>query len=152
MAFHLSPSTDREQPARRRRARTRPEVAEETSPQQGKTILIVDDEPSIVALVSTTLRKNGYRVLEAADGPTALACAAQYPDAIDLLLSDVRMPGLAGTEVCRRLEQERPNIKCMLMSGYADGVEIRSWVFLPKPFTAPELLRRVREALEPACA
>ena len=124
-----------------------------------ETVLIVDDEPVIVMLIAAALRKSGYIALEAPDGAAALEIAARHPGPIGLLLTDVRMPGLPGPELCRRLRQRRPEIRCLLMSGYPEG-EAGGEAFLPKPFRIPDLLQRVREALgtaqgqpaEPACS
>lgn len=111
------------------------------------TVLIADDEVGIVALVATVLRQDGFVVLEAKDGIAALQLAAQHPGPIDLLISDVRMPGLTGTELCERLRRERPETRCLLMSGYAEGIEALDVAFLAKPFRLPELRQRVREVL-----
>jgi two-component system cell cycle sensor histidine kinase/response regulator CckA len=112
------------------------------------TILIADDEPGILKLVAIVLRRSGYVVLEAADGLEALQLAAQHPGPIDLLLTDVCMPGLLGPEVCERLRPQRPETRYLLMSGYPEGIEASGLACLAKPFGIPELLQSVRERLD----
>ena len=114
-----------------------------------ETVLIVDDEPGILELVAAALRNSGYLVLKAPDGEAALEIAAQHPGPIDLLLTDVRMPGLPGPEICLRLQQRRPGTRYLLMSGYPDG-EVRGMAFLPKPFRVLDLLQSVRRVLDGA--
>ena len=112
------------------------------------TVLVVDDEPSILKFVAAALRNSGYVVLQAADGVTALELAAQHQGPIDVLLTDVRMPGLLGPEVCKRLRQQHPETHCLLMSGYPDGVDVSGVAFLEKPFRIPDLLQSVRQVLD----
>lgn len=112
------------------------------------TVLIADDEPCVRMVVATALRNNGYEVMEAGDGMTALQLAAQHAGPIDLLLTDVRMPGLQGPEVCALLRRQRPETRFLLMSGYPDGLEENSGTaFVAKPFRIPELLQCVQHVL-----
>ncbi|MFZ2491881.1 MAG: response regulator [Thermoanaerobaculia bacterium] len=120
-----------------------------------ETILVVEDDPLVRHLVSTTLKTNGYSVLQARDGSEALEVARTSP-AIDLLLSDVVMPTINGVEVARTLAGSRPAMRVVLMSGYAQdtldsyGVNAPEKVTLHKPFTEDRLLTVVRGALGPA--
>jgi PAS domain S-box-containing protein len=119
-----------------------------------ETILLVEDEPSVRQLTYKILVENGYTVLMAADGQEALKLSERYADPIDLLLTDVVMPGgLSGRDLAKRLILQRPQTKTLYMSGYTDDAIVHHGVlepglaFLPKPFTSAELTHRVREAL-----
>jgi DNA-binding response OmpR family regulator len=100
------------------------------------------------------LLAHGFSVIEAANGEQALAQAAAYPGRIDLLLTDVVMPGIGGADLARRLRQERPGLRILFMTGYSveavanHGVLAPGSTLLQKPFTVDELVRRVREALD----
>src|SRR5579863_8544168 len=113
-----------------------------------KPILLVDDDPSIVTLVSAILEMNGYDVVSASNGAQALNIA-QKDERIGLVLSDVVMPGMTGVQLCECLKALRPNLKCILMSGYDMGLMGPDWgaYFLPKPFVPRDLLGKVREVL-----
>ncbi len=117
------------------------------------TVLVVEDEPGVRKLVVRTLSRHGYKVLEAGTGKDALAVVAQAGDELRLLISDVVMPVMNGPEMARRLKETRPDLKVMYMSGYAGEMMTRGGVLeentpvLGKPFTALELLQRVRELL-----
>jgi CheY-like chemotaxis protein len=82
------------------------------------TILVVDDEVSLRQLIVRQLRRDGYYVLEAGYGMEALAVARTSPDPIDLVLSDIRMPGMLGTTLARRLVAEYPDVRVVLMSAH----------------------------------
>ncbi len=122
----------------------------------GRTVLLVEDEPVLRALVEDVLRAHGYRVLVASDGPAALRLAEQTADRIDLLLSDVVMPGLGGRELAERLRRDRPDLAVLFMSGYTEDavlrqdVEAEAETLLRKPFSPAVLLGRVRAALDKA--
>uniref|UniRef100_Q01TA5 Response regulator receiver protein n=1 Tax=Solibacter usitatus (strain Ellin6076) TaxID=234267 RepID=Q01TA5_SOLUE len=118
-------------------------------------ILVADDEPSVRNVVTTLLLDAGYFVLSAADGHEGLELSRRYNGAIDLLITDVNMPRMNGTNLCGHLIEERPGIKVLMMSG-ADMREIVSqnatMPFLPKPFDGKTLKARVREILAaPVC-
>jgi PAS domain S-box-containing protein len=121
-----------------------------------ETILVAEDEDPVRHLIRDVLRTHGYQVLMAADGREALAIAAQHPGPIDLVMSDVVMPGISGLEVIERLAQLRPRARVILISGYADeaiaayGVMDPSITLINKPFQLHELTQRVREVLDTA--
>jgi two-component system, cell cycle sensor histidine kinase and response regulator CckA len=118
-----------------------------------ETVLLVEDEESVRQLVRETLQSKGYRVLEAGNGDSGLAAAAQYDGTIDLVISDVVMPGMGGRELVQRLLESRPAIKVLYLSGYtedaivSDGTDESDKTFLQKPFTLQNLSRTVRDVL-----
>ena len=85
-----------------------------------ETILLVDDEQSVRAIVLKILRRARYNVLEAENGEAALRIAASYPGKIDLVVTDMFMPGLRGPEVVQKIAPTRPGLRALFMSGYAD--------------------------------
>ena len=113
-------------------------------------ILVADDEPLLRNLVTLLLQNAGYFVLSAADGREGLELSRQFDGAIDLLITDVNMPRMNGTDLRGHLMEERPGIKVLTMSG-ADMREIVSQYanlpFLPKPFDGETLKARVQELL-----
>src|SRR5579872_1548509 len=113
-------------------------------------ILVADDEPLVRNLVTLLMQDEGYFVLSAADGHEGLELSRKYPGKIDLLITDVDMPRMNGTNLCGHLMEERPGIKVLVMSG-ADITEIVSYnanlPFLPKPFDGQTLKARVRHIL-----
>ena len=120
-----------------------------------ETVLLVEDEDSVRQLVRETLESRGYRVLEAANGQAALTVAANHPDSIHLVITDVVMPGLNGHELVQQLLPARPAIKILYLSGYAQDAFTTALApeaqktFLQKPFTLQSLARKVREILGP---
>jgi nitrogen-specific signal transduction histidine kinase len=121
-----------------------------------ETILLVEDEDAVRTLAGRMLRRKGYRVLDARHGGEALEILGAYLGRVDLVLTDIVMPGMGGTELARRVREMRPNVPLLFMSGYSHGeIEQRGGfapdeAFLQKPFTADELARQVREVLEAA--
>ena len=118
-----------------------------------ETVLLVEDEESVRALMRETLTNKGYRVIEAENGEAGLAVASQHDGTIDLVISDVVMPGMGGHEMVKRLTQTRPATKVLYLSGYtedtvvSEGGEEGGTAFLQKPFTLLHLSRKVREIL-----
>ena len=118
-----------------------------------ETILLVEDSDPLRDIASRVLERRGYTLLEASDGETALAIAAQHSGKIDLLLTDVVMPEMNGRQLAERLTALRPALKVLYMSGYAGdavtrrGVIERGMAYLQKPFTPDALARKVREVL-----
>jgi CheY-like chemotaxis protein len=119
-----------------------------------ETILLVEDEPSVRELARRILHSRGYNVLVAMDGPSAIEMVEHSQQHIDLLLTDVIMPGLNGQDVAERVRALRPDIRVLFMSGYneeavlRDGVLAAGAAFLEKPFSPSELLNRVRRILQ----
>jgi PAS domain S-box-containing protein len=119
-----------------------------------ETILVVEDEDAVRAVAREALRRQGYRVLEAANAEAALVVAAGFAGHIGLLLTDVVMPGLSGRALADRLAALRPRTRVLYMSGYTDDAIVQHGVlepglsFLQKPFTPDVLAQRVREELD----
>ncbi|MDX6517806.1 MAG: hypothetical protein QOF50_652 [Gaiellaceae bacterium] len=124
----------------------------------GETILLVEDDPQVRAVVGKMLESLDYRVLPAGDGEDALALAEAFNGPIDLLVSDLVMPGLGGRQVAERLRESSPDTAVLYMSGYSDEAVVRRGVvdsnasFLKKPFATIDLARRVREMLDERAA
>jgi two-component system cell cycle sensor histidine kinase/response regulator CckA len=121
---------------------------------RGETLLVVEDEAALRDVAGRILSGAGYRVLSAECGPEALALAARHEGAIDLLVSDVIMPGMLGKDLAERLCIERPDTRVLYMSGYAQpvlhthGTLDPGVALLEKPFTATDLLSAVRKRLD----
>jgi PAS domain S-box-containing protein len=119
-----------------------------------EVLLLVEDDAAVRGLSRRVLAAHGYRVLEATDGPDALRVGAEHAGVIDLLVTDVIMPGLSGREVADRLTRQRPGLRVLFVSGYTDDTLAPHRVlgvdgaFLPKPFTPDMLARKVRELLD----
>ncbi len=116
-------------------------------------ILVADDAVLIRNLVTLLMQQEGYFVISAADGHEGLELSRHYPGSIDLVITDVQMPRLNGTDLCAHLLQERPGIKVLLMSGTDMSEIVRQNVnlaFLPKPFDGQALKARVRAILTTA--
>jgi len=126
------------------------------SPSQSngsETVLLVEDEESVRQLVRETLESKGYKVLEANNGEAALRVVSGYAGKIDMLITDVVMPGMSGRELSARLSASRPQTKVLYLSGYTEDAIVHEGVvdpdtaFLQKPFTLQMLSRKVREVL-----
>jgi CheY-like chemotaxis protein len=116
-------------------------LREKAAVQDQKTILVVDDDPQIISLVSAVLADSKYQVLTAANGAKALQQSREYPGEIHLLLSDFQMPGMSGIDLGTVMTAERPNLKVLMMSGFDGGMLVlnEGWHFLAKPFIASQL-------------
>ncbi len=125
-------------------------VDEELPRGQGESVLVVEDEPDLRLLTVRQLEKLGYKTLEAPDGPAALTVLADSGE-IDLLLSDVVLPGgMNGPQIYQQGREQRPDLRCLLMSGYAvtpEGTLPEGVDLLGKPFRLVELAKRLRSVL-----
>ena len=118
-------------------------------PRGDQTILLVEDEDAVRRLVHEVLRRLGYRVLVARDGAEALALSQSHTDSIDLLLTDVIMPGMDGRDLAARLQATRPETQVLFMSGYAEP-PLPENVLLQKPVTPDDIARKVAAVLRGA--
>jgi two-component system, cell cycle sensor histidine kinase and response regulator CckA len=123
-------------------------------PQGSETVLLAEDEPSLRQLMGRVLRMQGYNILEAADGNEALALAQANGPKIQLLVTDVIMPGLSGKMLAEWLTQVNPRVKILFISGYINNAAVRGamakagTLFLQKPFNPQDLAKKVRAALD----
>jgi two-component system, cell cycle sensor histidine kinase and response regulator CckA len=123
-------------------------------PQGTETVLLAEDEPSLRRLMARVLRMQGYTILEAADGNEALALAQANGPKIQLLVTDVIMPGLSGKMLAEWLTQVNPRVKILFISGYINNAAVRGamaktgTLFLQKPFNPQDLAKKVRAALD----
>jgi CheY-like chemotaxis protein len=122
-----------------------PAMASTLSNQKAKTILVVDDEDATRGLVTLILRQEGYAVLEAADCEGAENIHRCHLGKIDLLLTDVSLPGPNGPELAAALRRSEPDLNVLFMSGSPEAEALTP--FLQKPFGVAELLRRVRTSV-----
>lgn len=132
-------------------------MSDQSSPQSGQTtqtILVVDDDPEVCDLVRKMLVGRGYEVLTALSGEEALRVCREHAGPIHLLLSDVVMPGMNGSEVARRIKTLRPDTRLLLISGVVQESAIPGGLpknagFLSKPFTWNALIQTLRNVLPP---
>jgi CheY-like chemotaxis protein len=124
------------------------------APWGSETVLLAEDEEGVRALIRQVLQVGGYAVLEARDGADALWLASQHRGPIDLLITDVVMPGLDGRGLAERLAASYTGLRVLYLSGYTDDAVVRRGVlqekvhFLQKPFSPAALARKVREVLD----
>ena len=130
-------------------ARMKPPAAKAIS----ETVLLVEDDDRVRALISNMLKKQGYSVLLASAADQAMEIAARHRGSIHLLLTDVVMPGASGRHLSERLTAERPETRVLFMSGYSDDAILRHGVkqaaahFIQKPFSVDALAHRIRDIL-----
>ena len=118
-----------------------------------RTVLVVDDEPLVRTLVRAALADAGLEVLEAGGPDEALELVGRHPGPIDLVLTDVRMPGMRGNELVPLLSARRPGLRALYMSGYVDVPLAQVTPLIEKPFRLAELTAAVRDVLaEPRAA
>ena len=121
---------------------------------RGETVLVAEDEPAVLALTRNLLERGGYKVMAASNGADALAAATRHDGRIDLLLTDLIMPGMSGRVLAERLTADRPGLRVLFMTGYTDDVAVRhglqdgTFSVLQKPFTQASLGSTVRAALD----
>jgi signal transduction histidine kinase len=119
-----------------------------------ETILLVEDDEMVRKLAVRILSQQGYHVIDAADAEQALALLDQRADPVDMLLTDVVLPGMGGRELADRVAEARPGIRILFASGYSDDVVLRHQLIdrevalLQKPYTAESLGRKIREVLD----
>ncbi len=115
-------------------------------------ILLVDDDETIRDYVSSILTLDGYNVLVADSGERAMQLLEDRKTPLQLLLSNVQMPGITGVELGTKVSHERPEIKVMLMSGFEGGMLVldQGWHFLHKPFVPSQLLGIIKAVLAQA--
>jgi DNA-binding NtrC family response regulator len=115
-----------------------------------ETILVVDDSPLVLEVVVKILKAENFHVLSAVSGPSALKLADETTETINLLLSDVEMPGMSGPDLGEALKVARPDMHVILMSGAVNGnllVLNYGWAYIQKPFVAVKLVRMINDVL-----
>ena len=124
-------------------------------PTGNETVMLVEDEPSVREVTARVLREQGYSVLVAANGVDAMkTVGASSPESVDLVMTDLVMPLMGGTELAAELKPLRPNVQVLYVSGYSDDTAVRRQVmeegaaFLHKPFTPSQLAHKVRAVLD----
>jgi CheY-like chemotaxis protein len=128
-----------------------PAAGEETGPKG--TVLLVEDEDLVRSLAQRVLESRGYRVFAAPSAADALDLHAKTSDRVDLVVTDVVMPGLGGRQLAERLRARQPGLRVLFMSGYTtdevlrQGIEEQEEYFIQKPFTPDGLVRKVRDVL-----
>ena len=127
------------------------EIQPHESAQNKKTILVVDDDPTVLTTILRMLEEGGHNLLSASNGSEALQLCQDYPGEIDLLLTDFQMPGMSGIELAVELTSKRPAIKVLMMCGFPDGMLVlnEGWHFLAKPFVPSQLRSLVTGLLFP---
>lgn len=114
-----------------------------------ETILLVEDEPAVRQLFATALTRAGYTVLEARNGEEAVKIFDQHATAVDLLLTDMRMPYMGGAQLARELRRRKAALKLICISGYPGSADNEVTTdFLAKPFSRDEMLQKVRDVLD----
>jgi DNA-binding response OmpR family regulator len=130
-----------------------PAAYDASSAAGSPVVLLAEDEEMVRGLVRSVLEMNGYEVLEASDGEAALRLCREHAGPIDLLLTDMKMPGLGGRELSLGVRAQRPEVRVLFMSGYTEDAALQGGAraagedFLAKPFKPAELVRRIKEVL-----
>ena len=115
-----------------------------------ETILLVEDHSVLLKLIRQILEQANFAVIPASSAKQALQLEAEFPGTIDLLLSDVRMRGTSGPDLAKRLQELRPQMRVMLMSGYPGGALLilnYGWHYIQKPFVASVLVSKIKDVL-----
>jgi DNA-binding NtrC family response regulator len=119
-----------------------------------ETVLLVEDEELVRMMLVEVLKASGYKVLDARHGADALELAARHKGPIDLLVTDMTMPGFSGAELAKRLAEPRPKMRVLFISGYSDldtshvGKSSQTVQFLQKPFHPDAFLTKTRQILD----
>lgn len=130
----------------------------ESDPRGGETVLLVEDDNAVRGLAVHVLESYGYAVLEAGSGEEALSLSHSHPDRIDLMLTDVSMPGMSGLDLAKKIEPLQPGIRILYMSGYDNALDTivcngdAAPPFLKKPFSPQTLINSVRSVLDQTAA
>lgn len=130
-----------------------PDLGELHSAQEGEVVVVIDDEPLVRGLIVEVLEELGYQALEADDGPSGLALLTTTKR-VDLLVTDIGLPGLNGRQVADQARETRPDLKILFMTGYAEnamaskGFLGTNMALITKPFTMEALTTRIREIIE----
>jgi DNA-binding NtrC family response regulator len=114
------------------------------------TVLLVEDHSALLKLVKQILEDAGFSVMPAKNGREALRLEAGFAGTIDLLLSDVRMRGISGPDLAKKLQDRRPQLHVVLMSGYPVGAAVvhhNGWHYIQKPFVPSALVDKIKTAL-----
>ncbi len=141
-------------PAVKRNATTVAKVAVTERPCGTETVMLIEDEPMVRRLAKKILLMHGYKVIEQKSGGLAIAYFDEHNPAIDLLITDVIMPGMNGRELQEKLQEKLPGLKALFMSGYTENVIAHHGVldegteFIQKPFSIVSLTQKVREVLD----
>lgn len=116
------------------------------------TILTVDDEPMILSLITTVLKAHGHSLITAGSAAEAIDKFRKAPEKVELLISDICMPGMDGISLAGKLQSSDPDLKIMLMSGGCNRIQVPAcYEFLPKPFVLADIVSKVdRLCAEPA--
>ena len=129
-----------------------PPPAEQDTAPEGATVLLVEDEDAVRVFAARALKNKGYTILEARTGEQAMDIMRDAPD-VDLMITDMMMPGMDGATLASLIRVERPEIKVLLISGYSEEVargevlDTPDIHFLPKPFSLGQLASRVSEVM-----
>lgn len=117
--------------------------------REPRTILVVEDEPSVRMVIARTLGAHGYRVLEAADGEEALDLLDEQVATIELLLTDMKLPHVQGDELITLLRQRQRPVKVICITGHPGTIDVEAgYEYLLKPFTRDQLLAAIKRVLE----
>jgi two-component system, cell cycle sensor histidine kinase and response regulator CckA len=124
-----------------------------TASSNSRWILLVDDEPAIIPLITTILKKHGWTVKEAGNGEAAMAALDHAATPPSLLICDVLMPGIDGLELTRRILARLPNLKVIFISGHLTDIswwpaDLQGHRFIAKPFSVDQLAAAVNEAMD----
>lgn len=137
-------------PAADRHAAAAPQAPAQSRIRKGtETVLLVEDEPALRTSVERILEQHGYKVVVAPDGHAALKASETHGSVFDLLITDIVLPQMRGTELARRLIERHPQLRVLYMSGYSEEkVPPDAAHFIPKPFRREALIRKIREVLD----
>jgi CheY-like chemotaxis protein len=120
-----------------------------------ETILLVEDDDEVRSVATRILRRNGYRVLEAGNGAEALRVCEEEDEPVDLIVTDIVMPEMNGSELAQKIREKQPDARILFTSGYTEDAVVRQSflhpgeAFMEKPFTPATLARKARELLDP---